>query len=236
LKQTLLNGEQITRDWLVWSSFAKGLLCFPCCLFQTDESRPDLSALAKPASGGLSDNWRKLYERVKSHANSTVHVSAYLKWKELQSNIQKNSGIDCALQKQIEEETAKWREILKCCLDVSLFLAERNLPFRGSTIALGDHENGLFLGTLELLSRHNKVLEQHLQEVRRNQESGKLMKTHYLSWQSQNEFIEECGQVVLKAVVNEVLLSCEHDLAKKVNYDNVIESFARRKARKVKLL
>ena len=32
------------------------------------------------------------------------------------------------------------------------------------------------------------------------------------------------------------LLSCEHDLAKKVNYDNVIESFARRKARKVKLL
>ena len=32
------------------------------------------------------------------------------------------------------------------------------------------------------------------------------------------------------------LLSCEHDLAKKVNYDSVIEAFARKKARKVKFV
>ena len=116
----------------------------------------------------------------------------------------KHTGIDSALQKQLDEETAKWREFLKCCLDVTLFLAERNLPFSGSTRNIGDHENGIFLGTLELISRNNKVLQQHLEDVRKHQEIGSRMNAHYLSWLSQNEFIEECGEVVLKAVVDEI--------------------------------
>ena len=62
---------------------------------------------------------------------------------------------------------AKWREIFRCILDVVLFLAERNLPFRGSTIKLDDPNNGLFLGNLELLSRHNQVLKVHLNEVKK---------------------------------------------------------------------
>ena len=57
-----------------------------------------------------------------------------------------------ALQKQIEAETAKWREILRCILDVTLFLAERNLPFRGCSSEIGEPDNGLFLGNLELLN------------------------------------------------------------------------------------
>ena len=39
------------------------------------------------------------------------------------------------------------------------FLAECNLPLRGSSSRITDKENGLFLGMLELLSKHNKVLE-----------------------------------------------------------------------------
>lgn len=33
-----------------------------------------------------------------------------------------------------------------------------------------------------------------------------------------------------------VLLSCERDLARKVNYDGIIEAFAQRKARKIKMV
>jgi hypothetical protein len=38
------------------------------------------------------------------------------------------------LQKAITAEVAKWREILRGILDVTLFLASRNLAFRGEKI------------------------------------------------------------------------------------------------------
>ena len=199
--ETLPNGEKVCRDWLVWSPSAQGLFCFPCCLFKGCEQQ--LSMLTRP-DAGLKDNWRKLYDRVKSHQRSSAHLSRYCDWKRLHESLKQHSGIDMALQKQIEAETAKWREILKCILDVTLFLAERNLPFRGCSSKIGDPDNGLFLGTLELLSQHNKVLQMHLQEVKTHQDQQSRMQAHYLSWSSQNEFITECGKLVLDAVIKEV--------------------------------
>ena len=46
------------------------------------------------------------------------------------------------------------------------FLAEHNLPFHGSSTKIGDSDNGLFLGTLELLGKHNRVLALHLQKLK----------------------------------------------------------------------
>ena len=83
-------------------------------------------------------------------------------------------------------------------------MTKRNLPFRGSTIKLDDPSNGLFLGNLELLSRHNQVLRVHLNEVKKHQKTETRMQAHYLSWLSQNEFIEECGKVVINAIIEEV--------------------------------
>ena len=82
---------------------------------------------------------------------------------------------------------------------ISLFFAEQNLPFHGSSSKIGDADSGPFLGTLELLSQHNKVLQLHLQEVKTHQAQQSRMQAHYLSWSSQNEFIAECGKVVLDA-------------------------------------
>ena len=89
--------------------------------------------------------------------------------------------MDSAIQKQIDAETAKWKDILKCILDVVLYLAEHNLPFSGSSSKLCYRENGLFLGTLELLSKHNKILEMHLRNVKQHQSSQSRMQAHYLS-------------------------------------------------------
>jgi hypothetical protein len=94
--------------------------------------------------------------------------------------------------------------LFRCILDVILFLSERNLPFRGSTIKLDDPNNGLFLGNLELLSGHNQVLKMHLNEVKKHQETETRMQAHYLSWRSQNEFIEECATIVINAITDEV--------------------------------
>ncbi len=54
-----------------------------------------------------------------------------------------------------------------------------------------------------MLSRHNEVLKSHLEEVGKSQQEGTRMKAHYLSPSSQNEFINECGQLVMDAVLEE---------------------------------
>ena len=68
---------------------------------------------------------------------------------------------------------------------------------------VGDSNNGLFLGMLELLSKHNKVLEMHLRDVKQHQQMKGRMQAHYLSWTSQNELLSACGKQVLDAVIKE---------------------------------
>ena len=199
--KTLPNGESVPRDWLVWSQTAQGLYCFPCCLFQGSDNK-ELSMLTR-SDAGIKDNWKKLYDKVDSHQRNTSHLSHYCTWKDLEQSLQKKTGIDSALQKEIETETSKWREILRCILDVILFLSERNLAFRGLSSTIGDPDNGLFLGTLELLSKHNKTLDMHLKQVKFHQDKKSRMQAHYLSWSSQNQFLDACGKLVLNAVVNE---------------------------------
>ena len=48
--------------------------------------------------------------------------------------------------------------------------------------------NGNFLGILELLSRYDPVLQEHMRSVRESQQKGERMSAHYLSNRSQNDF------------------------------------------------
>ena len=131
-------------------------------------------------------------------------MSCFITWKELEKTVLRTTGIDQQLQSQFESEVSKCREIFRCILDVVLFLSERQLPFRGSTTELNNPNNGLFLGNMELLSGHNKMLKSHLVEVKKHQENNSRIQAHYLSPRSQNEFIDECSKVVLNAIVEEV--------------------------------
>lgn len=98
-------------------------------------------------------------------------------------------------------EVERNKAILERILDVTLFLASRNLPFRGTTDNLGDVRNGNFLGTLELLAHYDPLLSDHLQKVSEKKSGARM--THYLSPESQNEFIELCGDKVLKEILKE---------------------------------
>ena len=88
-------------------------------------------------------------------------------------------------------------------MDITLFLAERGLPFRAVTEKLGPH-NGLFLGLCEFFARYDKVLELHLAAVRKAQASHRRMQVSYLSKETQNEFIECCASAVLRNLLKEV--------------------------------
>ena len=144
------NGETVARDWLVWSKIAQSLFCFCFCLFATKSPSTAQSEFSHPQLG-CNDNCRKLYEKTEAHEKNVAHISNYIKWKDLISSLSLNKGINSFQRQQFDKEKERWREVLRSLLEVTLYLAERNLPFRGSSSAVGDPDNGLFLGSLELI-------------------------------------------------------------------------------------
>jgi len=142
----LPNGETVERDWLVWSQRKNALFCFPCRLFDKSaiiDGRHQ-SSLATP--DGLTGKWKKLYDRVPSHQNSTNHKQCYIEWKTLENHLSNEASVDVLLLKHIQTEAEKWRHILKIILDVIFFLSERGLALRGESDLIGDPNNGNFLG------------------------------------------------------------------------------------------
>ena len=198
----LPNGEKVPRDWLVWSRSKQGLHCFCCRLFYFGPANTK-PLLAEPC-GVSNKDWKKLYDRVNDHHKSPIHRDCYVKWRALQTRLNQEAAIDETLNKAIETERQTWRKILHRILDVTLFLAERGLAFRGSTEEIGDPRNGNFLGILELLARYDDVLRIHLDKVKRGREEGKPERVTYLSWKIQNEFIECCGARVRNEILEEI--------------------------------
>ncbi|XP_075715601.1 zinc finger MYM-type protein 1-like [Rhinoderma darwinii] len=107
------------------------------------------------------------------------------------------------MQRSLAKEVDKFMALLERLLDVTLHLASRNMAFRGTTQRIGEIHNGNFLGTLEILSRYDNLLREHLEKVKASQEKGKKLPAHYLSWATQNEFINICGKHVLDAILLE---------------------------------
>ena len=81
--------------------------------------------------------------------------------------------VDSFQRQELFNEKEKWREIVKSLLEATLHLAERNLPYKSSSSAVGDPENDLFLGTLELIGNHDaydsRSIKDHLDTVRKHQ-------------------------------------------------------------------
>lgn len=201
-KKKLTNNEMITRDWLVWSKVKQAFYCLPCKLFSTlPESQR--SALALPEGFSTAKRWKKLYDKVPEHENSSVHKKSYVQWKSEIFKIKKDKSLSGILLKSINSDKEKWRELLKRLIKVTLFLAERGLAFRGDSEKIGESSNGNFLGILELLANYDPVLNEHLNKIRHFQEKGDRMQVHYLSHDIQNEFISLCAAEVTKKILEE---------------------------------
>ena len=124
---SLPNSEKILRTWMVYSTKKQSLYCFCCRLFGTDKN---LRGNPSKFMTGFQ-SWWKLHPKVQSHENSEQHLTCFEKWKTLRASLISNKMIDQVSQTVAETEKRKWRDILKRLLDVTLFLAQQNLPFRG---------------------------------------------------------------------------------------------------------
>ena len=65
-------------------------------------------------------------------------------------------------------------------IDVVLFVGERGLAFSLSSHRIGDPNNSNFLGLIELLSRWDPMLQEHVQNVNEYQK-GECLLAYYLS-------------------------------------------------------
>ena len=70
------------------------------------------------------------------------------------------------------------------------------MEFSGSSHRIGDLNNGNFLGLIEMPSRWDPILQEHVQSAKEYQKKYERLQVHYLSPESQNDFISACCSLV----------------------------------------
>lgn len=121
----------------------------------------------------------------------------------MEISLKKNCTIDAALQRENELEKKRWRDILHRLLDIVLFLARMNLPFRGHRESVDSDNKGNFLELVEFLSNYDLTLKEHFTRIRTAIPSqGRV--TSYLSPSTQNEFIHLLGEHLKKEIIKDI--------------------------------
>lgn len=154
LKRTLANGSTIDRDWLLYSPSQEAIFCFVCCLF-APPTQNDLFI-----SNGFND-WKHTLRAIQSHELSKNHLLNDITYKQ---RMKYEISIDTSFENMNQNELTYWRKVLLRIVEVIKFLGSRGLAFRGNDQKLGSNQNGNFLGVIELISKFDPFLEEHLSQ------------------------------------------------------------------------
>lgn len=188
--------------FLEYSTVKDLAYCFVCYLFPSTLAC-ELSDTAWYSKG--VKNWGKMKSSGKnklgklSHFSSRGHSSALQKYCNF---INKEQHVTSFLNKHsrnllLQEESIMLfnRDIIRILLDITLTLSRQGLAFRS-----GDNdENGNFFQIVNLMSKHNPLLNKWLQDTKL-----RSYQVTYLSPQSQNEFISLLAEELKKTIVQEI--------------------------------
>ena len=147
-----LTGETIDLTWLCYSKSSGKVYCFICKLLSPSESL---------FITGFND-WENSRAKIESHSRSDEHRQALTDCtirKSISGRIDKNLVI------QFEKECSYWRIVISRCVDVVKFLCERGLALRGKDEITGSVHNGNFLGIIELLSKYDIFMANHIENM-----------------------------------------------------------------------
>jgi hypothetical protein len=133
------------------------VFCF-CCLCFDQGSRTSL------ASNSFSD-WEHLSPALKSHESCNSHMKFYQEWIEAESRLKGRNTIDKLKQLLIQKESECRKNVLTRLMNITLYLAENNMAFRGSPDKLYTHNDGKYLGLIQLLAKFYPVMQEHINRI-----------------------------------------------------------------------
>lgn len=212
--RVLKNGETINRSWLVYSNKNNSVFCFCCKLFCKDEKNQKITYK------GYSD-WQNLSLFLKRHETSNSHVRNYQSWMELIEKFKTGTTLDATTQKLFDIQCKYWYKVLERMLYAIQFLAKQCLPLRGKQSKFFQPNNGNFFKLLEMLSKFDPVMMEHLNRISRANIMKKTI-SHYAGVRIQNELIDIMANTVKSKIINDiknakyysVILDCTPDKSK----------------------
>lgn len=194
------NKESFLRSWMYYSKNADKVFCISCKLFNTN-SRSFLTTTG-------SNDWKYIYENLRSHENSPEHLKHFINWVEISQRLNTHSSIDENLQKVIRQERDHWQTVLDRLCNIILYITRNNLALRGSSDKLYTPNNGNFLGLVELLGKYDMTLHEHLRRI-----VCKETHVHYCSHEIQNELIS-----LLASSIKSYIRACQTDQILQYNF------------------
>ena len=185
------NGEKLLRRWLVYSPSADKVFCF-CCKLLDRLSKSSL------ASGGFG-KWKHVGDTLSTHEKSSGHFSAFATWTKTELRLRGElEGVDTLHQRRMTAEIEHWQGVLEQQVAITMFLAQGNIAFRGSSDKLFTPNNGNYLKLNELLGKFDPLMKEHLRRL-----IGKEISDHYCNKTIQNELID----LIAKKTVHEIIVN-----------------------------
>jgi hypothetical protein len=150
----LANNEFIPRLWSMYSETEDLVFCFCFICF-------DRVSRASLANDGFND-WAHLSLALKSHESGSSHMKFYQQWIEAESRLKGGNTTDKLEQLFIQKESERWKNVSTRLMTITLYLAEKDMAFRGSSDKLYTHNNGKHLGLFQLLAKFYPVMQEHI--------------------------------------------------------------------------
>lgn len=171
-------NETRTRWWLAYSPQKDVAYCHCCWLFGNN----------KPVLWG---DWRHLSTRLAEHTHSKSHITAAMGMRSYMAD----KSVDSHLKKQLDEEQARWKEVLTIQFDLLRTITSLTLPLRGHSGDIHSSNCGIYLTFIKFLSKYCPQLQHHLESE---------SKIKYLSNTITDEQIKHLADSVRLSILNEI--------------------------------